>query len=131
MNTDKHHVVIIGGGFGGLYAAHSLRSTGVNITLIDRRNFHLFQPLLYQVATDSLGENDAASGLVRFYGQWELLGRGSDNPGFLVFKGEPVTFCFLLKTLKKEVPYFPFSPIFHHTEIFTIPECGKIFNHLF
>ena len=44
--------------------------------------------MFYQVATDSLGEHDAASGLVRVYGQWELLGRGSENPGLLVFKGE-------------------------------------------
>ena len=50
--------------------------------------FNIDESILYQVATDSLGENDAASGLVRFYGQWELLGRGSDNPGLLVFKGE-------------------------------------------
>jgi NADH dehydrogenase len=46
-----HQVVIVGGGFGGLYAAQSLRRAPVQVTLIDRRNFHLFQPLLYQVAT--------------------------------------------------------------------------------
>ena len=50
--------------------------------------FNIDESILYQVATDSLGEHDAASGLVRFYGQWELLGCGSDNPGLLVFKGE-------------------------------------------
>ncbi len=49
-----HHVVIIGGGFGGLNAARSLRSAAVRVTLIDRRNYHLFQPLLYQVATGGL-----------------------------------------------------------------------------
>ncbi len=53
--TDKlHHVVVIGGGFGGLQTARSLRKTPVRVTLVDRRNFHLFQPLLYQVATGSL-----------------------------------------------------------------------------
>jgi NADH dehydrogenase len=50
-----HHVVIVGGGFAGLYAAQSLRRAPVRITLIDRRNFHLFQPLLYQVATGGRG----------------------------------------------------------------------------
>ena len=50
--------------------------------------FNIDESILYQVATDSLGENDAASGLIRFYGQWELLGCGSENPGLLVFKGE-------------------------------------------
>src|ERR1700747_2069302 len=47
-------VVIVGGGFGGLSAAKRLESSSVDVTLIDRRNYHLFQPLLYQVATCSL-----------------------------------------------------------------------------
>jgi len=55
-----HHVVIIGGGFGGLYTAKALRHGPVRITLIDRRNFHLFQPLLYQVATGGLSPADIA-----------------------------------------------------------------------
>jgi NADH:ubiquinone reductase (H+-translocating) len=58
-----HRVVIIGGGFGGLYAAQSLRHTEVEVTLIDRRNFHLFQPLLYQVATGALSPGEIASPL--------------------------------------------------------------------
>jgi NADH dehydrogenase len=55
------HVVIVGGGFGGLYAARALRSAPVDITLVDRRNHHLFQPLLYQVATAALSPGDIAS----------------------------------------------------------------------
>ncbi|HEX6132928.1 MAG TPA: NAD(P)/FAD-dependent oxidoreductase [Longimicrobiales bacterium] len=55
------HVVIVGGGFGGLYAARELRRAPVRVTVIDRRNFHLFQPLLYQVATASLSPADIAS----------------------------------------------------------------------
>lgn len=55
------HVVIVGGGFGGLYAARALRRTPVRVTLIDRRNHHLFQPLLYQVATAALTPSDIAS----------------------------------------------------------------------
>ena len=46
------------------------------------------ESMFYQTATSSLGETDAASGLVRIYGQWTLLGRGTNNPGQLVFKGE-------------------------------------------
>jgi NADH dehydrogenase len=53
-----HRVVIIGGGFGGLYAAKALRSAPVSVTLIDRRNHHVFQPLLYQVATAGLSAID-------------------------------------------------------------------------
>lgn len=59
-NTPLHHVVIIGGGFGGLYAAKALRGAPVRVTLVDRRNFHLFQPLLYQVATGGLSAGDIA-----------------------------------------------------------------------
>ena len=56
-------VVIVGGGFGGLYAAKKLGRAAVNVTLIDRRNFHLFQPLLYQVATGGLSPGEIASPL--------------------------------------------------------------------
>jgi len=55
------HVVIVGGGFGGLYAARALRREPVQVTLLDRRNHHLFQPLLYQVATAALSPGDIAS----------------------------------------------------------------------
>ncbi len=56
----RPHVVILGGGFGGLYAARALRKARVRITLIDRRNHHVFQPLLYQVATAGLSPGDIA-----------------------------------------------------------------------
>src|ERR1700752_3632683 len=55
------HVVIIGGGFGGLSAAKALRRPPVRFTLVDRHNYHVFQPLLYQVATASLSPGDIAS----------------------------------------------------------------------
>jgi len=58
---SEPHVVIVGGGFGGLYCARGLRRAPVRVTLMDRRNFHLFQPLLYQVATASLSPADIAS----------------------------------------------------------------------
>lgn len=62
--SGKYRVVIIGGGFGGLYAAQRLgRATNVEVTLIDKRNFHLFQPLLYQVAVGGLSPGDIASPL--------------------------------------------------------------------
>lgn len=59
--ADAPHVVIVGGGFGGIAAALGLRRTHANVTLIDRRNYHLFQPLLYQVATASLSPADIAT----------------------------------------------------------------------
>lgn len=58
-----HKVVIVGGGFGGLVAAQALNKTATQVTLIDRRNFHLFQPLLYQVATGALSPANIAAPL--------------------------------------------------------------------
>ena len=60
---QKHKVVILGGGFGGLAAAQKLKRAPVEVTLIDKRNFHLFQPLLYQVATGSLSPGEIAAPL--------------------------------------------------------------------
>ncbi|ALM83368.1 NAD(P)/FAD-dependent oxidoreductase [Bordetella sp. N] len=58
--TGRHRVVVVGGGFGGLEAINKLKGADVDITLIDRRNHHLFQPLLYQVATASLSTSEIA-----------------------------------------------------------------------
>src|SRR4029077_13306285 len=60
---QKHRVIILGGGFGGLAAAKKLKSAQVEVTLIDKRNFHLFQPLMYQVATGSLSPGEIAAPL--------------------------------------------------------------------
>jgi NADH dehydrogenase len=60
QTAAKHRVVIVGGGFGGLSAAHELAGSGVEITLVDGRNHHLFQPLLYQVATTALSPSEIA-----------------------------------------------------------------------
>jgi NADH:ubiquinone reductase (H+-translocating) len=61
--ADPHKVVILGGGFGGLSAARSLKNAPVQLTLVDRCNYHLFQPLLYQVATGSLSPANVAGPL--------------------------------------------------------------------
>src|SRR2546426_12540069 len=59
-DSGVHRVVIVGGGFGGLQAAQKLRRAPIEITLVDRRNFHLFQPLTYQVATGALSPGEIA-----------------------------------------------------------------------
>src|SRR6187399_1130503 len=68
----RPHVVIIGGGFGGLSAAKALRKADAQVTLLDKRNHHVFQPLLYQVATATLSAGDIASPI-----RWIL--RGAHN----------------------------------------------------
>jgi NADH:ubiquinone reductase (H+-translocating) len=60
LESRKHRVVVIGGGFGGLQAVSKLRRAPVEVTLVDRRNFHLFQPLTYQVATGALSPGEIA-----------------------------------------------------------------------
>jgi NADH:ubiquinone reductase (H+-translocating) len=59
--SERSKVIIVGGGFGGLSAAQALKFAPVDVTLIDRRNYHLFQPLLYQVATGSLSAGEIAA----------------------------------------------------------------------
>jgi NADH dehydrogenase len=80
--AQKPRVVILGGGFGGLAAAQKLKRAPVEVTLIDRRNFHLFQPLLYQVATGSLSPGDIAAPLRGVLSRQEnarvLLGEAAD-----------------------------------------------------
>ena len=61
--AGTHKILILGGGFGGLVAAQTLKRASASVTLIDKRNFHLFQPLLYQVATGSLSPGQIASPL--------------------------------------------------------------------
>jgi NADH:ubiquinone reductase (H+-translocating) len=71
--ADGAHVVIVGGGFGGLTAAKALRGAPVRVTLVDRQNHHLFQPLLYQVAMAGLAPSEIAMPIR------SLLGRRSHS----------------------------------------------------
>src|ERR1700749_482522 len=81
--APRHRVVILGGGFAGLNAAQKLKREPAEVTLIDRRNFHLFQPLMYQVATGSLSPGEIAAPLrgvlSRQKNTQELLGEAVDN----------------------------------------------------
>src|SRR6516162_8081655 len=72
LNEHLPRVVIVGGGFGGLAAAKALRWSPVDVILIDRANHHLFQPLLYQVATSFLAPGQIAAPIPRFSGSREI-----------------------------------------------------------
>jgi NADH dehydrogenase len=76
---SDHHVVVVGGGFGGLQLVNDLKGAGVRITLLDRRNHHLFQPLLYQVATTILSTSEIA---------WPIRQLYSDRPDVTTLLGE-------------------------------------------
>ncbi len=93
------HVVIIGGGFGGLTAARKLARSPVRITLIDRKNHHTFQPLLYQVATAGLSPGEIAAPI-----RWILRGR----PNIQVLLAEVEDFDLSRRVVKisnEEIPY--------------------------
>jgi NADH dehydrogenase len=78
-----HRVVIVGGGFGGLQAAKHLKSAGVEVTLVDRRNFHLFQPLAYQVATGALAAGEVCYPLrAIFHGEEHVRVMLAEATGF-------------------------------------------------
>lgn len=111
-----HRVVIVGGGFGGLYAAKQLGRVDVDVTLIDRRNFHLFSPLLYQVATGALSPGEIASPL-RY-----VLHRQKRTR---VLLGEVVD----IDCGKKEVILSDGSRLPYDTVIFATGSTHSYFNH--
>ena len=76
----REKIVIVGGGFGGLNTAKSLRRAHVDVTLIDKRNFHLFQPLLYQVATGGLSPANIAAPLRHVFRQLQHRGINLAEP---------------------------------------------------
>lgn len=79
MDKNRRHIVIVGGGFGGISTAKKLKKADVDLTVIDRSNHHLFQPLLYQVATAALSPGDIAAPIRQLIGE---------HPGVRVLMGE-------------------------------------------
>ena len=108
------HVVIVGGGFGGLWAARALRRAPVSVTLVDRRNHHLFQPLLYQVATAALSPADISApirGILRRHRATEV--RMAEVAGFdlerrevLLADGERLEYDYLVVATGATHAYF-------------------------
>jgi NADH dehydrogenase len=83
--TNIPHVVIVGAGFGGLHAARALAGKAVRVTLVDKRNYHLFQPLLYQVATAGISPHEIAYPVRAIF-------RGQKNFSFLMSRATGVDF---------------------------------------
>jgi NADH dehydrogenase len=111
----RHRVLIVGGGFGGLYAARSLRSDPeVAVTLLDRRNFHLFQPMLYQVATGALSPGEIAQPLRSILARQrnatvilgEAVGIDVDKRQVMVSDGGPISYDSLIVATGAHHTYF-------------------------
>ena len=71
MEASKENVVVVGGGFGGISVVKKLKKADINVILVDKRNHHLFQPLLYQVATAALSPGDIATPIRGIFGSYE------------------------------------------------------------
>ena len=111
--TGRHRVVILGGGFGGLRVAKSLASAPVDVTLVDQRNFHLFQPLLYQVATGGLSPANIAAPLRSLFRRQQncrvILGKAIDvdlQSNELILEDERVPFDTLVVAAGAKHSYF-------------------------
>jgi len=114
MDSDKQHIVIVGGGFGGISAAKNLRNTNNRVTLIDKSNHHLFQPLLYQVATAALSPGDIAAPIRAILGEDSgidvIMGKVEnvlpDKKSLLLFDGRTVTYDRLVLAPGAKYSYF-------------------------
>ena len=122
--AQRPHVVIVGAGFGGLAAAQGLRYANVDVTLIDKRNHHLFQPLLYQVATAGLSPADIAApirGIVKRNANTRVVldrvyGVDTEHKRVILGDSEPVSYDWLVLATGARHSYFgrddwaPFAP---------------------
>ena len=124
MAAKRPHVVIVGAGFGGLAAARGLRTADVDVTLIDKRNHHLFQPLLYQVATAGLSPADIAApirSIVKNSANTRVVldrvyGVDTASKHVILGDGEPMAYDWLVLATGARHSYFgrdewaPFAP---------------------
>jgi len=114
MAEKEHRVVVVGGGFGGLQLVHDLKGAPVQITLIDRRNHHLFQPLLYQVATTALATSEIAWPIRHLYRERkdvttlldEVVGVDRQAKMVLLKSGAPITYDTLVLATGATHAYF-------------------------
>src|SRR6266699_2914657 len=105
MGDRIPHVVIVGGGFGGLAAAKALKNTPARVTLIDRNNHHLFQPLLYQVAISVLNPGQIASPI-------RAIVRGQNNTTVLlaeVIGVDKAERCVIVRSADEEAVRLPYD----------------------
>jgi NADH dehydrogenase len=137
--AGRPHVVIIGAGFGGLNAAKELENAPVDVTLIDRHNYHTFQPLLYQVATAGLNSADVAyaiRGLFRrqqrvFFRKANVTGVDWDARQVLLEHEDPMPFDYLIVAAGSTTNYFGIGGAEHYAfPLYTLEDAVILRNHL-
>lgn len=114
MHSPRPHVVIVGAGFAGLACARKLGNRDIDVTVIDRRNHNLFQPLLYQVATAALSPADISEPIRRTLGRYrnikvllaEVIGVDTSTKTVLLDEGEAVSYDHLVIATGSEYNYF-------------------------
>jgi len=114
MSTSRKTVIIVGGGFGGIAAAKSLKNTQFNVILIDKKNHHLFQPLLYQVATAALSPGDIAMPIRGIFGNHDnirtvmdkVVEINKETQTIQLETGESLNFDFLILAPGAQYNYF-------------------------
>jgi len=133
------HVVIVGAGFGGLGVAEQLAHVPVEVTLIDRHNYHTFQPLLYQVATSLLNAEDVGAPVRSMFRHQENVNfrlgtvTGIDVPGrkIQVDDGDQITFDYLVLAGGATVNYFGTPGAAEHAfPLYTLMNAVKLRNHV-
>ncbi len=132
------HVVIIGAGFGGLRAARTLRNKPVEVTLIDRNNYHLFQPLLYQVATSTISSNEIAypvrsslRGMPNVHFQLGAVERVDLDDHCIYTDRGPVRYDHLVLAVGGETNYFGMDSVQKHgIGLKDLEDATRIRNHL-
>lgn len=132
-------VVIVGAGFGGLNAAHALRDAEVNITLVDRNNFHTFQPLLYQVATTYLAPDEVGASLRAVFRKQqnlsvslgEVTGVWWDDRVLIVDNSKELHFDYLLLGAGARVEFFGIPGMADYSwPLYTLVDAVRLREHL-
>src|SRR5262245_13277984 len=136
---SQPHVVVVGGGFGGVGAAVNLRDADVDVTLVDRNDYHTFQPLLYQVATDLL-ESSAVGHPLRdlFHDHPRVTVHDGDVTGIdldarrVTFaRRDPITYDYLVIALGAQVTFFGVDGAAEHAfPLYTLADAVRLRSHV-
>jgi len=134
-----HRVVVVGAGFGGLSAARTLIGKGVEVTVVDQRNFHTFQPLLYEVATAGLESGDVAYPIRVIFGKADnvsfrmatVTGVDWDNREVLLADNDPLPFDSLIVASGATAKFFGIPGAAEHSfPLYTLTDARRLRDHI-